>query len=280
MRSLSPSRTYRRILALLIVASSSISGLLLLSPLSSVRAFKPTPFFASSSDKTHVQITEEAIRELVGEGIIPGVNKVSKRMEKAIEQINNGNKYTDFIPQLHTMNEAHFTGDALAGSNVRINGLYKNMKTALEANELGKARLALGSAFHAIQDFYSHSNWLETNHFSFNPDVANVDNPAAILANAAPAGEATCSNCAEPYSCVQCANNVITNKITTAWYQSFPGPNKKPFGRCSHGGSGDFSQDNPATGGINKDTGSCDTPHGHLHFLATGIAKTAHEGIS
>ena len=275
MRSLSLSRTHRRILALLIIASSLISGLLLWSPLSNVRAFKPVHFpGASASDKTHVQITEEAIKELIeGEGIVPGVNKVSKRMEKAIEQIKNGNKSTDFILDLYLMDAAHFTGDELEGGQTRVYGLYKNMKAALEANELGKARWALGSAFHAIQDFYSHSNWLETNHFSINPNVANFDNTAALLASAAPKNAVTCADCASPFSCVECANNVITSQLTTAWFQAKPGKNIKPFGRCSHGGFFDFSSDNPAKGGINKDTGSCDTPHGHLHFLATGIAK-------
>lgn len=274
MRSPSVSRTYKRILVLLVAASALTSGLLLWWPLNTARAFKPTPALAGASDKTHVQITEEAIKELIeGEGIIPGVNKVSKRMEKAIEHIKDGNKYTDFIPDLYLMDAAHFTGDELEGGQARIYGLYKNMKAALEANELAKARLALGSAFHAIQDFYSHSNWLETNHFSINPNVANFSNTGALIASAAHSNEVTCADCASPFSCVECANNIITPRLTTAWFQAKPGRNIKPFGRCSHGGWFDFSSDNPAVGGINKDTGSCDTPHGHLHFLATGIAK-------
>ncbi len=268
-------RAYKRMLVLLVAASALASGLLLWWPLNTARAFKPTHAAgASASDKTHVQITEEAIKELIeGEGIIPGVNKVSKRMEKAIEHIKDGNKYTDFIPDLYLMDAAHFTGDELEGGQARIYGLYKNMKAALEANELAKARLALGSAFHAIQDFYSHSNWLETNHFSINPNVANFSNTGALIASAAHSNEVTCADCASPFSCVECANNVITPRLTTAWFQAKPGRNIKPFGRCSHGGWFDFSSDNPAVGGINKDTGSCDTPHGHLHFLATGIAK-------
>jgi hypothetical protein len=273
MRSSSPNRTYRRIVALLVAISAFTCGLLLFSPPS--RAFKPVHFpGANAGDKTHVAITEEAIKESIeGDGIIPGVTKVSKSMEKAIEQIKNGNKATDLIPDLYLMDEAHFTGDRLAGGQQRIDGLFKNMKAALEADELTKARWALGSIFHAIQDFYAHSNWIETGHSSPNPNVGVFSKTGALLASAVLPNEVACADCASPFSCIQCANNVITPRITTSWFQAKPGPNIKPFGRCSHGGFFDFSSDNPAVGGINKDTSDCGTPHGHLHFAAAGVAK-------
>jgi len=277
MKSPSVNRTYRRVVALLIAASALTSGLLLFSPPYTVEAFKPVHFpFASAADKTHVQITEEAIKESIeGEGIIPGVNKVSENMEKAIDQIKNGNKATDLMPNLYLTDEAHFTGDRLAGSQERVYGLYQNMKTALEANELGKARWALGSAFHAIQDFYAHSNWIETGHSSPNPNITNFGNPGALLSSAALPNEITCADCSGnyPYDCVECTNNVISNRLTTAWFQTFPLVGVKPFGRCSHGGRGDWSEDDPGRGGINKDTGSCDSPHGPLHLAAAGVAK-------
>ena len=273
MRSRSARRTFRRILALIIATSSIASGLILFSPLFTARAFKPIAFpGANGGDKTHVQITEEAIKELVEGGIIPGVNKVSKRMEKAIEQINKGNAGTDLVAFFS--DEPHFTGDRLAGGQARLQALFNNMKSALEANKLDEARWGLGTSLHAIQDFYSHSNWIESGHFSMNPNVANFSSTGDLLASAAFPNEVTCVNCAEPWTCSSCANNVISNRLTTGWFQSLPFVGRKPFGRCSHGGTGDLSRDDPGTGGIGKDT-SCDAaPHGHLHQLAASIAKT------
>ena len=273
MRSPSVSRTYKRILALVVAASALASGLLLWWPLNTARAFKPIHFpGASGGDKTHVQITEEAIKELVEGGIIPGVNRVSERMQKAIDQINRGNAGTDAVAFFS--DEPHFTGDRLAGSQARLNALYDNMKSALEANKLDEARWGLGTAFHAIQDFYSHSNWIESGHNFMNPNVADFRRTGDLLASAAAPNEVTCANCAEPWTCVLCADNVISNRLTTGWFQSLPFVGRKPFGRCSHGGSGDRSRDDPGTGGIGKDT-SCDSsPHGHLHQMAAAIAKT------
>jgi len=273
MRSASRRRTYRQFLALLIVSSSLLSGLLLFSPLISVRAFKPVHFpGASAGDKTHVQITEEAIKELVEGGIIPGVNKVNRSMQKAIDQINKGNSLTDAVGFF--ADEPHFTGDKIAGSQARLEALYKNMKSALEANKLDEARWGLGTSFHAIQDFYSHSNWIESGRNFMNPNVANFSRTGDLIASMAAPNEITCADCAEPFTCLNCDDNVISNNLTTAWFQSLPWGEKKPFGRCSHGGSGDLSRDEPGKGGISKDTSCNSSPHGHLHQLAAEIAKT------
>ena len=120
MRSGLRRRTYRQILALLIVSSSLLSGLLLFSRLTTVRAFKPNAFWAANAgDMTHEKITEDAIKELIeSERIIPGVTKVDDQMKKAIKQITEGNAYTDFA--LFFDDRAHFTGDELAGSQQRV----------------------------------------------------------------------------------------------------------------------------------------------------------------
>lgn len=278
MRSALHKRTYRQILALLIVLSSSISGLLLFSPLNTTRAFKPNDFFAANAgDMTHVKITEEAIKELIEQdGIIPGVTKVNEQMKKAIKQITDGNAYTDFAKFFD--DQAHFTGDELAGSQQRVETFYKSVKIALEADKLFTARMHLGTALHAIQDFYSHSNWIESGHGSTNPDVANFSRTGALIASGIDRfpSELGCSDCPLPWTCAQCTGNVTTNTLTTAWFEINPFRlNRKPFGRCSHGGSMDFSQNYAARGGINKDSTSCsESPHASLHFTAAAIAKT------
>ena len=278
MRSALRRRTYRQILALLIVSSSSISGLLLFSPLNTVRAFKPNAFFAANAgDMTHVKITEEAIKELIeSEGIIPGTTKVNDQMKKAIEQITDGNAYTDFAAFFD--DSAHFTGDELAGSQQRVETYYRSVKIALEADKLLTARIHLGTALHAIQDFYSHSNWIESGNGSTNPNVADFSRTGDLIASGIDnlQGQLACQDCPLPWTCAQCTGNITTNAVTTAWFEFNPFRlNRKPFGRCSHGGTMDFSQNYAARGGINKDSTSCsESPHASLHFTAAGVAKT------
>ena len=276
MRSPSVSRTYRRIVVLLIAVSALISGLLLFSRLTTVRAFKPNPLLASNAgDKTHTQITEEAIKELIEAGIIPGVTKVNESIEKAIKKIKRGNEISDGLAFFD--DTAHFTGDELAGSQQRLEALYRDMKIALEADKISEARIGLGTALHAIQDFYSHSNWIESGHSSINPNVADFSRTGDLIASGIGMveGELACKDCALPWTCAQCTDNITTNRVTTAWFSLNPVRNIKPFGRCSHGGTFDFSQNYSGRGGINKDTTSCsESPHASLHFTAAAIAKS------
>ena len=278
MRSALRRRTYRQILALLIVSSSSISGLLLFSPLNTARAFKPNAFWAANAgDMTHVKITEEAIKELIeSEGIIPGVTKVNDQMKKAIGQITDGNANTDLAKFFD--DSAHFTSDELAGSQQRVETFYKSVKLALEADRLLTARTHLGTALHAIQDFYSHSNWIESGNGSTNPNVADFSRTGDLIASGIDnlQGQLACQDCPLPWTCAQCTGNITTHAVTTAWFEFNPlRLNRKPFGRCSHGGTMDFSQNYSARGGINKDSTSCsESPHSSLHFTAAGVAKT------
>lgn len=276
MRSALRRRTYRQILALSIAASSLISGLLLFSPLTTVRAFKPNAFFAANAgDMTHEKITEDAIKELIeSERIIPGVTKVDDQMKKAIKQITEGNAYTDGARFFD--DRAHYTSDELAGSQQRVVDFYNSVKIALRADKLLQARLHLGTALHGIQDFYSHSNWIESGNGSINPQVGDVYAPGNLVASGINnfLGELACRDCPLPGTCTECTDNIITTRVTTAWFDINPFRNRKPFGRCSHGGAGDFSANFSAKGGINKDSTSCSSsPHSSLHFAAAAVAK-------
>lgn len=271
MRSALRRRKTRQIFVLLIM-SLSLIGLLLYSRLTTVHAFKPLWYPSLiGSDVTHWEITEEAIKELVEDGIIPGVSQVNRNMEKAIDQINWGQAGTDAVAFFE--DDPHFTGDRLAEGQARLERLYENMKAALEANKLDEARWGLGSILHGIQDFYAHSNWIER-FFFMNPDVANFSRTGNLIASGLPRNstEAACIDCAPQQRCVDCVDNIITSKVTTAWFTTDPGI--KPAGRCSHGGTGDDSRFEPARGGISKDT-SCDSsPHGNFHHSAAQIAKS------
>jgi hypothetical protein len=109
IRSTSIRLTARLIIVLVIMSLVIAGGLLLRSP-SPALAFKPTGYWrATDGDKTHTQLTEEAIRELIlDEEIIPSVTKISRSMKKAIDEIKEGNSGTDLSGD-YFVDEAHFT---------------------------------------------------------------------------------------------------------------------------------------------------------------------------
>lgn len=272
----SPSHRISRLIVVLLITSLMIAGLLLLRSPSPALAFKPTEdWTVTDFDRTHHQITEEAIRELiVQEQIIPGVTQISRSMKKAIDDIKEGNSNTDLSRVQFFIDEAHFTGETLAGSQARLYGRLITIRSSLRDNKVGPARTALGESLHAIQDFYAHSNWVEAGQTGINANVGDFSRTAALLASAALPNETTCANC-EIENCLSCVNDIITNRLTTAYYQAKPGEGLKPFGKCSHGGTHfDLSQTDPATGGINKDSFDCEaSPHNYHHFSAASIAK-------
>ena len=273
-RSTSIRLSSRLIIVLLIMAFVIAGGLLLRSP-SPALAFKPTGYWrATDGDKTHTQLTEEAIRELIlDEEIIPGVTKITRSMKKAIDEIKEGNSGTDLSGD-YFVDEAHFTGERLAGGQARLYSRLITIRSSLRDNKVGPARKALGQSLHAIQDFYAHSNWVELGHTGINADIGDFSRTAPLLAGAAGPNQTTCANC-EPENCLSCVNDIITGNLTTAYFQAIPDQGLKPAGKCSHGGSNfDLSQDDPATGGINKDTADCNvSPHNYFHFVAASIAK-------
>lgn len=276
MRSRSIRRNSRLIIALLFI-SSGIAWFLVRRTPPTVQAFKPTGYLrATDGDKTHTQMTEEAIRELIeGEGIIPGITKISKSMQKAIDDIKWGNANSDLdLAGKYLLDEQHFTGERIMGSQARLFNQFIKIRTSLRDNKVKPARKAVGESLHAIQDFYTHSNWVEKGNFSINPSVGDFSATASLLAAAALPNEVTCVDC-EIENCLDCVNNIITPRLTTAYFQSIPLKDLKPFGKCSHGGTHfDLSQDDPATGGMNKDTLDCEvSPHNYLHLTAAMIAK-------
>ena len=70
------------------------------------------------------------------------------------------------------------------------------------------------------------------------------------------------------------SNNDITKGLTSGYFLLLLDIfNKKPVGKCSHGGSSDATKDNDAIGGINKDTLA--SIHGYLHEPAAQTAYLA-----
>jgi uncharacterized repeat protein (TIGR01451 family) len=228
------------------------------------KAFVPTNLKAailtSPFDQTHQSITEDAIKELDTEFF--GVTKLTKSMKKAIETIADENAKVDGDQKTAAK---HFDGESFPEGQARLTGLFTNITTSLSISNAQGAREALGQALHTLQDFYSHSNWIESGNLFPNPAVGTPGVFINRLADNVP----TCDGCV---TCLGCLNNIITTELTSGYYsgedRAKPNSNK-----CSHGGPLDFSV---LSGGINKDSSLCTrSPHFFLHFIAASVAKEA-----
>lgn len=164
----------------------------------------------------------------------------------------------------------HFDEEMLIEGKRIIIERIQAVKASNQQQNFEAARSNLGECFHPLQDFYSHSNWVELGNLGPNP---NLIRPNVSLGNLASNTTPTCSSCDE-----DCTNNILEDVInrqllTTGYFGIVPFVSTKPPGKCSHGGAIDVTSRIEPTGGINKDTFTSD--HGHLHTQAANMATLA-----
>ena len=220
--------------------------------------------------------------------------------EDAIEEINEANEATD-TGRERTLAAAHFDSEQLEDGQNRLISLRELTTSLIRFEEYEAARIFAGSMLHTLQDFYSHTNWIEMGQVLPNSVLGERDQE---LQNIASQSMPTCTNCLRdgevgrvvsvvPHlsigqvseSYYRCDDNILPNVnangfLTSGYYtgQTTTGgvPIRKPDGKCSHGGFGDPSSDLPSTGGINKDSISFDwSPHANLHDIAASVAVQA-----
>ena len=169
--------------------------------------------------------------------------------------------------------------------------------------EYDNARKYVGRLLHTLQDFYSHTNWIE-NHIgeSVIATYSVLGEPNKMIKNVAELAN-PCLDCRkvrnsmfmttldllslgliiESTSIYECNNNLdeslkSQNLLTSGYSKGGKnGKNEvivKPEGKCSHGGIIDGSTDQSATGGINKDSSHKElASHHYYHSLAADIAQ-------
>ncbi|KAM6911568.1 von Willebrand factor A domain-containing protein 7-like [Lycodopsis pacificus] len=169
----------------------------------------------------------------------------------------------------------HFNDEMFVeGRKIITEGLLA-VKASNKQENFEAARQKLGEILHPLQDFYSHSNWVELGSTLPNSNLIRSD---TSIGNTADKSRATCCNCDGD----DCRNNIlrdiIEEKVLTSGYFGighFCSP--KPKGKCSHGGAVDQTSNIEPKGGINKDTNS--SSHGHLHTDAANLAIAATSGL-
>lgn len=237
----------------------------------STMAFAPGGFTFFPGAKTHVEITEDALQTIYAE---LSVTKISKSMKEARKQITDANKEVDAD---QVSSAKHFDAENFSAGASRVKNLLDQAVTQIKANDAAGARNSVGSALHSVQDFYSHSNWVESGRGGPSSELGR----ASSISGVSPPGEVTCSD--SPVGNVCFKGNLTSGNLTSGYYG---GEDRvKPAGKCRHGG---FFDDSPGRGGINKDSGTClgsvnfgilDSPHNDNNGAATGVAKAATEQV-
>ncbi|XP_066120367.1 von Willebrand factor A domain-containing protein 7 [Saccopteryx bilineata] len=191
----------------------------------------------------------------------------SRRFRAALGEVSRANAAQDFLPTSRNNPDLHFDAERLGPGRTRLVGALREALVAARAQDYTLARQSLGAALHALQDFYSHSNWLELGQRQPHPHLLW---PRQGLGDLAGVEDPTCSDCQE----LSCPGNLLGSTLLTSGYFGSSPP--KPPGKCSHGGRFDRSSSQPPRGGINKDsTDPGFSPHHTLHLPAAEVALVA-----
>ncbi|XP_048105322.1 von Willebrand factor A domain-containing protein 7-like isoform X1 [Alosa alosa] len=175
-----------------------------------------------------------------------------------------------FVDLRHVLDEEyHFDDESFVRGRRLITRGLAAAKANVKQGSLRAAQQAIGEIMHTLQDFYSHSNWIELGNRAAFSTLIRAD---LAFDNIADSNTPTCRNCVGD----NCDNNVLESiiagqKLTSGYFSltSF----SKPQGKCSHGGSADLTSQTEPRGGINKD--AVDSAHGSLHADAARVATAA-----
>ncbi|XP_056138823.1 von Willebrand factor A domain-containing protein 7 [Lampris incognitus] len=234
---------------------------------------------------THQYITEQAILNVTCETLM-GLDKhqlscveeqagLGRAFWRAVGEVGKSNAAMDFLSSTRSDPVYHFDSERVDSAIVMLRQFWAQALLSIQAKEYQSARQSLGKLFHSLQDFYSHSNWVEMGHRTIYHHLLQPDEPAF------PVAKDDTPTCLECFSST-CRDNILPRftwrkhpslLLTTGYFSTHP---PKPEGKCSHGGIMDSSRHKGAKGGINKDTTSpLFSPHHYLHVEAAGLATEA-----
>ena len=196
----------------------------------------------------------------------------------ASKEIYDANHDTDFDKATASNPDFHFDAERFVQSNLQISLLRNQTLDALRAEQFSEARRFLGRALHTVQDFYSHSNWVEL----YQPEIAHNVGTFRFFTGLRFANKSD-PTCIRGDSCGFFGGNKETlhsdlsasNILTSGYFPNqFDGRTGRPIKRlpnkCSHGGF--LDRWNPCDG-LSKD--DLNSPRGDLHRVAATAAREA-----
>ena len=201
----------------------------------------------------------------------------------AVRTVQKANEKTDTGNEERHLAAAHFDSEQFESGQDRLIALRQSVVSSIQAGNYDAARRDTGRMFHTLQDFYSHSSWVENGNRDPNPVLGQ---PNKRIENVASPTEETCTDCKKKLlGYYKCEDNIksslIENGILTSGYGArqtdYNGKViEKREGKCSHGGLLDSKRNKPARGGINKDSPYyLNSPHHYLYNEAVDLAIRA-----
>lgn len=175
-----------------------------------------------------------------------------------------------FMDAFFLSTRRHFDNENFVEGKRLITDGLDALKESIKKGNFVFPKLKLGEILHTLQDFFSHSNWIEMGNDKPNSNLISKEDSIGTIADI---GRQTCRNCVGN----DCSNNILEDilreRILTSGYFSLSPFNSKPKGKCSHGDVPDVSALFEPKGGINKDT--FESSHGALHGRAASVAVMA-----
>ena len=118
---------------------------------------------------------------------------------------------------------AHFDAEQFESGQNCLIALRRSVVSSIQAGDYDTARKDMGRIFHTLQDFYSHSNWIENDNQAPNPVLGQ---PNKRIENVASPTQQTCTDCPSKTfigrNFYECNNNIIEslkdNGILTSGY--------------------------------------------------------------
>lgn len=246
---------------------------------------------ATVMGRSHAEITEEAVERFLLQEY--GVTEQTDYMEALLSDLEQAAGSPDTYHPSETA--WHCDAENFLGCNeVMLQGKNRTV-VQVRRNALRDAAIYLGEALHPLQDFYSHSNWIELGQTTpvsmFNATLSPADaqgskwmlTQSAMLALrseweqiTASKDEQTCTNCS---TLCECFENVITPRLTSGFFPRQDRVMPTTPRKCSHGGPAKLDLwpfDDWDVNGINKDSDSCTVaPHYKWHYNAANLAVDA-----
>ena len=181
------------------------SLLLCLLTAGSVTSFNPNKAKQSlgttTTSRTHKDITESAVRAIAKLFMdehpkdYPDQDRVmaSTDFKQAISHFTTGAAKPDMEAHLADVPRVHFDDEEIIASNQRLIEERLRVVNALNQDDMVGARDLSGQLLHTLQDFYSHTNWVENDGHVHS--ALGDPGRTAELGTVATAEEETCSRC-------------------------------------------------------------------------------------
>lgn len=215
----------------------------------------------------------------------------------------------DLDPKTKDLPTAHFDAERFIESNQRVMTFSSLIYTALAKRNFAQARKLAAQILHTIQDFYSHSNWIEMGNYNqINTAIGSIEfnrlpisklNDPVVCNSNCELVRVQCSTVLKtlvsmvrefkpkvslkcPLDYYKCKSNIaVLDKLVSGYYvnqkleDGTRVENPGNLMKCNHGGILDAdSMVRPALGGINKDSGMfVISPHADLHLTAAKLAE-------